>query len=125
MEGRDNIVAAESGLAIHNWHAHVYFDVDQAAAAQVLCETMRDKLNVPMGRLHTVPVGPHPRGSCQMTIPRDNIGAALEWLFAHRGDFTVFVHGNSGDDWIDHTRHILWVGSAEMLNLSIFELGAA
>lgn len=125
MEGGDDFVATESGLIIRDWHAHVYFDADQAEAARALCETMRKALLVSMGRIHNVPVGPHPRGSCQMTVPRDGIGAALEWLFTNRGEFTVFVHGNSGDDWVDHTRHMLWLGPPEPLNLSIFAPGYA
>lgn len=113
-------MAEKSGLTIRDWHAHVYFDPGEAAVAQSVCAAMRDALGCAMGRIHYVPIGPHPRGSCQMTVSREIVGDALEWLFAHRNGLTVFVHGNSGDDWIDHTRHVLWIGPPEQLDLSIF-----
>lgn len=120
MEGWHDPVAQEPLLTIKDWHAHVYFDAAEAEQARALCEAMRDALGIAMGRVHTVPVGPHPRGSCQMTIPRDRLAEALEWLVNHRGHFTVFMHGNSGDDWRDHTALVVWLGESEQLNLDIF-----
>jgi DOPA 4,5-dioxygenase len=114
-------VAQEPGLIIRDWHAHFYFDPHQAEEVRAVCEQMRDYLGVPMGRIHLRPIGPHPRGSCQITVPRRLVCEALEWLYVNRGPFTVMVHGNSGDDWLDHTRHVLWFGEAEPLNLTIFE----
>lgn len=112
-------------MTILNWHAHVYFDPHEADAARALCQAMRDHLGIAMGRVHSQPVGPHPRGSCQMTVPRRLIGEALEWLLEHRGTFTVFVHGNSGDDLVDHTRNVIWLGPPEELNLAIFRAAQA
>jgi aromatic ring-cleaving dioxygenase len=113
-------VAQEPELNIRDWHAHVYFDANEADAAGALCSAMRRALGVAMGRVHRVPVGPHPRGSCQMTVPREQLGAALDWLVRHRGKFTVFMHGNSGDDLRDHTALVVWLGASEPLNLGIF-----
>lgn len=103
-----------------DYHAHFYFDADQAEEVGELCSSMRDALGVRMGRVHAKPVGPHPRGSCQMTIPAQRIGEALEWMMSHRGPFTVFCHGNSGDDLADHTAHVMWLGTSESLDLSQF-----
>lgn len=103
-----------------DYHAHVYFDPLEAEEAGVLCTAMRDALGIAMGRVHASPVGPHPRGSCQLTIPAARIGEALEWLMAHRGHFTVFAHGNSGNDLADHTAHVMWLGASEALDLSQF-----
>lgn len=103
-----------------NYHAHVYFDPHEAAGAERLCMAMREALGVAMGRVHSRPVGPHPRGSCQMTIPAGRIGDALPWIMANRGRFTVFCHGNSGDDLADHTAHVMWLGDSERLNLDQF-----
>lgn len=104
-----------------DWHAHVYFDRDQADTARQLCETMRDALGIAMGRVHADPVGPHPRGSCQMSVPHALIGDALVWLARNRGAFGVFVHLNTGDDWQDHTAHALWLGQSEALRLDVFQ----
>lgn len=106
-----------------DYHAHVYFDAAEADAAGALCSAMRDELGVAMGRVHARPVGPHPRGSCQMTVPAARIGEAIEWLMRNRGGFTVFCHGNSGDALADHTAHAMWLGLSETLELSQFETG--
>lgn len=121
MEGRHHACAEQHGVTIAGWHAHVYFDADEADAARALCEAARDALGVPMGRVHSVPVGPHPRGSCQLTIGREAFAAAIAWLVLNRGRFTVFVHAETGDDRADHERHILWLGASEPLDLSIFD----
>lgn len=103
-----------------DYHAHIYFDPHEAGEAERLCLAMREALGVAMGRVHSRPVGPHPRGSCQMTIPADRIGEALPWMMDNRGRFTVFCHGNSGDDLADHTAHVMWLGDSETLNLAQF-----
>lgn len=103
-----------------SYHAHVYFDPHEAEEAGALCAAMKDALGIAMGRVHARPVGPHPRGSCQMTVPAARIGEALEWIMANRGHFTVFAHGNSGDDLADHTAHVMWLGPSETLDLSQF-----
>ncbi|MGV3512614.1 MAG: DOPA 4,5-dioxygenase family protein [Novosphingobium sp.] len=106
--------------SFRDYHAHVYFNADEAADASALCTAMKDALGVAMGRVHSRPVGPHPRGSCQMTVPAARLSDAIEWLMLRRGKFTVFCHGNSGDDLRDHTAHVMWLGPSEALDLSQF-----
>ncbi len=106
---------------VASYHAHVYFDLHEVEQAGALCTAMKDALGVAMGRVHIRPVGPHPRGSCQMTIPAARIGDALEWMMTHRGHFTVFCHGNTGNDLVDHTAHVMWLGPSEALDLTQFE----
>ena len=98
MESRNDSLASEYGLTARDWHAHVYFDADQVGEARSLCEAMRDAFGIRMGSVHSDPIGPHPRGSCQITIPHGLIADGLWWLLQHRGRLTVFVHANTGDD---------------------------
>jgi DOPA 4,5-dioxygenase len=39
----------------------------------------------------------------------------------NRGDLAVFAHASTGDDLADHTRHVIWFGESETLDLSIFD----
>ncbi|MEM7240143.1 MAG: DOPA 4,5-dioxygenase family protein [Pseudomonadota bacterium] len=103
------------------WHAHVYFDPEDEAKARALCETARDRFGVEMGRVHTAPIGPHPRGSCQLAVPPEIFGDVIAWLIANRSGLTVFAHGESDNAYADHTAHVLWLGSSETLDLSIFD----
>lgn len=105
---------------IRDFHAHIYFDADQVEEARSLGSAAERRFGVPVGHYHTRPVGPHPRGSVQLTVPAEQFGEVAQWLALNRGDLTVFVHANTGDDRADHTRHVIWFGTSEDLDLSIF-----
>jgi len=106
---------------ITDFHAHIYFDAEQLEQARDLGEDARARFGVPMGHLHIRPVGPHPRGSCQLTIPPDLFGEVAQWLVLNRRGLTIFAHASTGDDRCDHTEHVIWFGPSEPLNLSIFD----
>ena len=105
---------------IRDFHAHIYFNPDQVDHAKGLGAAARDKFGVSEGHYHLGPVGPHPRGSCQLTVPTSQFGEVAQWLALNRGDLTIFAHANTGDDLADHTRHVIWFGPSEPLNLAIF-----
>ena len=105
---------------IRDFHAHIYFDPDEIERAKALGKAAHDRFGVPEGHYHLRPVGPHPRGSCQLTVPAEQFGEVAQWLVLNRGDLTIFAHANTGDDLADHTRHVIWFGDSEPLNLAIF-----
>jgi DOPA 4,5-dioxygenase len=106
---------------IHDFHAHIYFNPEQLDQARLLGEEVRDRFGVPMGHLHTRPVGPHPRGSCQLTVPTGRFGEIARWLVLNRGGLTIFAHASTGDDRADHAEHVIWFGPSELLDLTIFD----
>ena len=107
--------------AITDFHAHIYFDAHELDQARDLGEQVRDRFEVPMGHLHVAPVGPHPRGSCQLTISPDRFGDVARWLVLNRRGLTIFAHASTGDDRADHSNHVVWFGPSETLDLSIFD----
>ena len=78
----------------------------------------RPAFGVTVGRMHDKPVGPHPRGSCQLAFGPDQFAQVIPWLIVHRGGLTVFAHAETGDALKDHTEHVLWLGPSEPLNLA-------
>lgn len=109
---------------IRDFHAHIYFDaeqVEQVEQAKALGQAAHERFGVPVGHYHTRPVGPHPRGSVQLTVPAEQFGEFAQWLALNRGDLTVFAHANTGEDLADHTRHVIWFGPSEQLNLAMFQ----
>ena len=106
--------------SIHNFHAHIYYDPGQVEQAKLLAAAAHQRFGVPVGHFHLQPVGPHPRGSCQLTVPTESFGDVAQWLTLNRGALTIFAHANTGDDRADHTRHVIWFGPSETLDLSIF-----
>jgi aromatic ring-cleaving dioxygenase len=105
---------------IENFHAHVYYDAPERAQAQQLCEAAGKKFSVKVGQMHDNPVGPHPRGSCQLTIGKDQFSEVISWLVLNRTGLTVFTHAQTGNALKDHTDHVIWLGSSETLKLDQF-----
>lgn len=105
---------------IHDFHAHIYFDPDELEAARALAEAARQRFGVAVGHFHVRPVGPHPRGSCQLTVMPDQFGDFARWIVLDRGELTVFAHASTGDDHADHSHNVIWFGPSEPLDLSIF-----
>ncbi len=107
--------------AIANFHAHIYFDPGQLEEAKALAAKARGRFGVPVGHFHPGPVGPHPRGSCQLTVLPEAFGDFAQWIVIARGGLTIFAHATTGDDLADHTHNVVWFGPSEPLDLSIFD----
>ena len=90
----------------------VFERMSLAAAAQ-------DRFGLRIGHFHLAPIGPHPRGSVQMTVPTGRFGEVATWLAVARGGLTVFAHASTGDDRTDHTHNVVWFGPSEPLDLSV------
>ena len=100
-----------------DFHAHIYFDADQLGRARALAEQAAKRFGLRVGRFHSAPVGPHPRGSVQLTVPPERFGELASWLSLNRSGLTVFAHASTGDDWTDHTENVVWFGPSEQLHL--------
>jgi DOPA 4,5-dioxygenase len=106
---------------IRDFHAHIYFDADEVEKARALGDAAHLRFGVPVGHYHLQPVGPHPRGSVQLTVRPELFGDFAQWLALNRGGLTIFGHANTGNDLADHTDHVIWFGASEPLDLSIFD----
>ena len=103
--------------SIKGYHTHIYFDPGESVAAETLCQAAGEHFDLRVGRLHIQPVGPHPRGSCQLAFKVNLFGELIPWLLLNRSRLTVMVHGLTGDDLRDHTEYVFWLGEQETLDL--------
>jgi DOPA 4,5-dioxygenase len=106
--------------AIHDFHAHIYYDPEEVELAKRLAAAAQERFPIAVGHFHLRPVGPHPRGSVQLTVPSDLFGDVAQFLALNRGPLTIFAHAETGDDLADHSEHVIWFGPSEALDLSIF-----
>ena len=106
--------------AIRDFHAHIYYNPPEVERAKALAAELQRRFGVAVGHFHLRPVGPHPRGSCQMTVSTDRFGDVATWLSVNRAGLTICAHASTGDDRADHTNNVVWFGPAEALDLSIF-----
>lgn len=106
---------------IENFHAHIYFDAAEIDAARALAEEAQGRFGVSVGRFHPGPVGPHPRGSVQLTLDPARFAEFALWAPFNRRGLTLFVHPSTGDDRADHVDHVIWFGPSEKLDLSVLD----
>ena len=117
MTGDAAGTTASSVGAITDWHAHVYYDPADRAAAAALRDGIERNFTVRMGRWHDVPVGPHPQAMYQVAFANELLPALLPFLALARDGLTILVHPETGDDWRDHAEHALWMGAILPLDL--------
>jgi aromatic ring-cleaving dioxygenase len=106
--------------SIHDFHAHIYYDPEEVEQAKALAAAAQARFPIAVGHFHLRPVGPHPRGSVQLTVPTEAFGEVAQFLALNRGPLTIFAHAETGEDLADHTEHVIWFGPSEKLELSIF-----
>jgi DOPA 4,5-dioxygenase len=106
--------------SIRDFHAHIYYDPEEVELAKRLAAAAHARFGVAVGHFHLRPVGPHPRGSCQLTVATEVFGDFAQWMALNRNGLTIFAHTSTGDDLADHTQHVIWFGDSEQLNLSMF-----
>ena len=106
--------------SIRDFHAHIYYDPDDVEHAKRLAAAVQSRFPIAVGHFHLRAVGPHPRGSVQLTVPKDSFGDVAQFLALNRDGLTIFAHAETGEDLADHTEHVIWFGPSEPLDLSIF-----
>jgi aromatic ring-cleaving dioxygenase len=112
--------AAGDVAAIHDWHAHVYFDPNDRAPALRLREWVGARFPAAvLGRWHAVPVGPHPTAMYQIAFGPELFPTLVPFLALNRMGLTVLVHPESGRPRDDHLRHALWMGEVLPLKADI------
>ena len=102
------------------FHAHVYFDGAQREQAIDLRAEVGRRFGLQVGAVHDRPVGPHSKGMFQIVFGIEEFNQVVPWLMQHRGALDILVHGDTGDDFIDHTQHVVWLGNSQPLHTDMF-----
>ncbi|WP_310467468.1 DOPA 4,5-dioxygenase family protein [Sphingomonas sp.] len=105
---------------ITDFHAHLYYDPAEVDRAKAVAAEAQARFGVAVGHFHLAPIGPHPRGSCQLTVAPEKFGDFAQWAVLARDGLTIFAHATTGDDRADHHDHVIWFGPSEPLNLAMF-----
>src|SRR5690348_13475159 len=93
--------AAMTESAIRDFHAHIYYDPEEVDRARALAAAAQARFPIAVGHFHMRPVGPHPRGSVQLSVPTEAFGDVAQFLALNRGGLTIFAHAETGNDLAD------------------------
>ena len=105
--------------AIGGYHAHIYYDPATRPAAARLRAAIGERFTARLGTWHDEPVGPHPGAMYQVAFATEELARLLPWLMLNRGDLSILVHPLTGDDYADHARFALWLGTPQLLRLEM------
>jgi len=112
---------------IKEWHFHIYFhqrNADEHQAALELRDAVlrlrRDGafIAVPLFRVNTDPIGPHPVGSYEIWCPSESFASVYSYLCQHRGELSILVHPLTREERKDHELRNSWIGPSFPLDLS-------
>jgi len=112
---------------IKEWHFHIYFhqrNADEHHAALELRDAVlrlrRDGafVAVPLFRVNTDPIGPHPVGSYEIWCPSESFASVFSYLCMNRGDLSILVHPLTKEQRKDHEIRNAWIGPSFPLDLS-------
>ncbi|MBW8270782.1 DOPA 4,5-dioxygenase family protein [Caldovatus aquaticus] len=107
--------------AVAGYHAHIYYDpaTTRDRAAALRAEVAERFPAARLGRMHDVPVGPHPAAMFQIAFPVGLFAALVPWLMLNRRGLTVLVHPETDDPRADHLERALWMGAVLPLDASV------
>ncbi len=100
--------------------AHIYFSPEEYKVAESFRDKMREHFLTKtffVGDLIPIPIGPHPMAMFEANFPTEHFSEVVIWLMQNRGNLNILVHPLTGDDYIDHTDAVMWLGKSLELNL--------
>ncbi len=107
-------------MQFDQYHFHIYFNRNQLSTLKTVLEKLEGLDNIQIGRIRETPIGPHPTGSCQISVKGGNVEKMLAWFLVERRGLDIFIHPLSGDEIKDHTDYTVWIGQPHQLNLNFF-----
>ena len=109
-----------------SYHAHVYFEPGERAAAERLhrlfskSRLAADSASVLfVGELRDQPVGPHPKAQFEVHFREDALPQVVAMI--EQSSLTALVHPLTDDDLADHTSLGQWIGEPLPLDLSVLD----
>ncbi|HJT08228.1 MAG TPA: DOPA 4,5-dioxygenase family protein [Stellaceae bacterium] len=108
---------------IEGYHAHVYYEAATRPVAERLRQAVGERFAVTLGRWHDQPVGPHPQSMYQVAFATAEFARLVPWLMLNRAGLSILVHPSTGNDYEDHARFPLWLGTPLPLRLEALRHG--
>ncbi len=106
-----------------NYHAHFYFDKQSGEFAADFYQRVSQQFDLYVGRFNQKRVGPHTKWSFEIDFTHQQFESLIPWLEANRNGHTILVHAVTGDDYLDHTRYVYWLGEPIELDITGFTAG--
>ncbi|KAJ7272826.1 DOPA-like domain-containing protein [Mycena rebaudengoi] len=116
---------------VKEWHFHIYFHQANAeehhAALELRDAVLRLRrdgafIAVPLFRVNTDPIGPHPVGSYEIWVPTETFSSVFSYLCMNRGSLSILVHPLTREERVDHESRSAWIGPSFPLDLTTLSI---
>lgn len=107
----------------NHYHAHVYYnddEVEKARKIHVKAEALSGSL-FKTWRFFSKRVGPHHLPMFEIHFFEDTKTAAIEWIEKNREGLSVLIHHDTGDDYKDHDKDVVWLGEKLPIHFEFFD----
>ena len=106
-----------------NYHAHIYFDLQDLATAQDLILTLKSMPKLQVYGLVPRKVGPHAKPMIEAHFHSRDKEEVIEWFQGNRKNFSILIHQDTGDDYRDHApENVIWIGEELKIDFKFFDL---
>ena len=108
-------------MNLTGYHVHFYCRLEQMNLAQSIRDALLKEVSAieGAGSVRNRPVGPHTLPMFEAWFQPDALSEVIPWILQHRKNLSVLLHPITGDDYIDHTEHAMWIGEKVPLNLEV------
>ncbi|MDX1915636.1 MAG: DOPA 4,5-dioxygenase family protein [Methylophilus sp.] len=108
---------------MHPFHAHIYFTLDEQALASRVREHIAQAIPqlTYVGKLISMPIGPHPKPMFEIHIPINDIEPAIMAIDHLREGLSVLIHPVQHDELEAHTTQARWLGTPLALKLDVLQ----
>jgi DOPA 4,5-dioxygenase len=114
------------GTEIARYHAHIYYELGDRAAAERLHGELTSSKGLGgfakvlfVGKMRERNVGPHPKPQFEVHFLEDALPGILPLIKA--SGLTALVHPLTDDDLADHTSLALWLGEPLALDTTVLD----
>jgi len=99
------------------WHCHIYFPMERRDVAVRLNSDIQDRFAIWDYRWLDRSNFLHPKPMFRFQFKREDLPDFLEYMTLNRDGLSILVHAITGDDVIDHSEHVMWLGEPLSLNV--------
>jgi aromatic ring-cleaving dioxygenase len=106
---------------ILGWHCHIYFTPERRDHAVWMNDAIQDRFPIWDYRWLDKSNVLHPLPMFRFQFRPEDMSGFLEFVTLNRRDLSVLIHAITGNDIVDHSDNVMWMGEPLKLDFAKLE----